>query len=101
MKYVHFFMPHIVLFSVFLVVLTWMLYFYRNKNPHPRLRPRAGEIAVLAVIGLVLGGFACYGLGNVFRGDIDFKTWQGTVDYGSGWSEGDSGPQVEDSRYSR
>ena len=101
MKYVHFYMPHLILFSVFVVVLTVVLYYYRNKHRDPRMRPRLGEIAVVAVIGLLLGGFACYGLGNFFRGDLDFKTWQGTVDYGEGWSAGDSAPPPEDSRYSK
>ncbi len=102
MKYVHFFMPHIVLFSVFVVVLTVILYYYPNRHRDLRMRPLAGELAVFAIIGLMMGGFACYGLGNVFRGDLDLKTWQGTADYGAGWSYGDSPPALQgDSRYNR
>lgn len=96
-----FFLPHIVLFSVYLVVLTVVLYYYRRRNPDPRFRPRAGEVAVIAIAGVLLGGLACYGLGNVFRGDVDFKKWEGSVDYGKGWSEGDSDAPAEDSRYSK
>jgi amino acid transporter len=99
-KYVQFYLPHIILFSVFLIVLTVVLYYYRRRHSNPRFRPGAGEIMVIAIIAIVVGGYACYGLGNVFRGDLDFNLWKGTVDHGAGWSEGDSQSQPADSRYS-
>jgi amino acid transporter len=100
MRYVQFYLPHLILFGVCLTVLTVFLYWYRRRNPNPRFRPSAGEIAVIAIIGILAGAFASYGLGNIFRGDVSFKQLEGTIDHGTGWSAGDSAPQEPaDSRY--
>lgn len=96
MKY---YLPHIIFFSVYLAVLAPVLYYYRRRNPNPRFRPSIGEMTMIAVFALMLGGTACWFLGNVFRGDQ--KLDNSIPDQGAGWSNGRSGPQEteQDSRY--
>jgi hypothetical protein len=67
------YLPHIILFGVFLAALIPVLYYYRRRHPNPRFRPGAGEMALLVVLALAVGGPACYFLGNVFRGGVNTK----------------------------
>ena len=88
---VKYFLPHIIFFSIYIVVLIPVLYYYRRKHPNPRFRPGVGEMTLIAVIALMLGGTACWFLGNVFRGE---QKLDNTVpDQGAGWSSGKSGPR--------
>ena len=97
-----YYMPHLIFFGVFLAALVPVLYYYRRRNPNPHFRPRAGEITLIAVMALVVGGGACFMLGNVFRGDQNFKQYIDAPNEGAGWSQGASGPrETEDSRYQR
>lgn len=100
---VKYYLPHIVFFSVFLSALVPVLYYYRRRNPNPRFRPGLGEMTMIAVIALCVGGAACYGLGNVFRGDQNLSQFMGSPDEGAGWSAGQSAikEKKEDSRYRR
>ena len=85
------FLPHIILFSVYVVALVPMLYYYRRRQPHHRFRPSLGEMTMITVFALVVGGTACWFLGNVFRGDQNIN--MSVPDHGAGWSGGSSGPQ--------
>jgi hypothetical protein len=94
-----YFLPHIIFFSVYLAALVPVLYYYRRRNPNPRFRPSMGEMTLITIVALMLGGTACWFLGNVFRGDQRFNN--SVPDQGAGWSRGTSGPQDSggDSRY--
>ena len=100
---VKYYLPHIVFFSVFLAALLPVLYYYQRRNPHPRFRPGMGEMTLIVVFALSIGGAACFMLGNVFRGDQNLRQFMGRPDEGAGWSSGTTGPQKkeEDSRYPR
>jgi hypothetical protein len=101
---VKYYLPHIVFFSVFLAALVPVLYYYRRRNPNPRFRPGLGEMTLITVMALCIGGAACYGLGNVFRGDQNLRQFPEAPDEGAGWSSGTSSPKEkedEDSRYRR
>ena len=89
-----YFLPHIVFFSVFLAVLIPVLFYYRRRNPNPRFRPTVGEMTLVTVIALMIGGTACWFLGNFFRGDQRLDN--SVPDQGAGWSRGTNGPQDKD-----
>lgn len=96
---IKYFLPHIIFFSVFIVVLIPTLYYYRRRNPNHHFRPSLGEMTMITVFALMLGGTACWFLGNLFRGD---QKLDNTIpDQGAGWSSGTSGPRdtSEDSHY--
>ena len=89
-----YYLPHLVFFAVFLAALIPVLYYYRKRNPNPRFRPGAGEITLICVFALVVGGGACYFLGNVFRSERDFtKDFDAKPNEGAGWSAGTTGPK--------
>lgn len=93
MKY---YTPHIILFCVFLAALIPVLYYYRRRNPNPRFRPNTGEMMLVSVFALAIGGPACYFLGNVFRKDgIDMKKLTEKPDEGAGWSNNTSIPRED------
>ncbi len=98
---IKYYIPHIVFFSVFCVALVPMLFYYRRRQPHARFRPGAGEVTLIAVIALMIGGTASYFLGNLFRGDIDPSKFDGRPEEGAGWSRGANAPRedADDSRY--
>ena len=87
-----YYLPHLIFFGVFLAALIPVLYYYQRRNPHPRFRPGAGEMTMIVVFALTIGGGACYFLGNVFRGEQ--KQFQ-NPDYGAGWSAGVNAPQED------
>jgi hypothetical protein len=80
---VSYYFPHILLFCVFLAALIPVLYYYRRRHPHPRFRPGAGEMLMIVVFALAIGGPACYFLGNVFRGGGNTKKSSGKPDEGA------------------
>ena len=82
-----YYIPHLVFFGVFIAALVPVLYYYQRRNPSPRFRPGVGEMTMIAVVALFLGGLACFFLGNIFRGD---QRSAEKFDHGAGWSEGDS-----------
>jgi len=98
-----YYLPHLIFFGVFLAALIPVLYYYQRRNPHPRFRPGAGEMTMIAVFALTVGAGACYMLGNVFRGDPNLKRFQENPDHGAGWSSGRNAPQddKDDSRSRR
>jgi hypothetical protein len=85
---VKYYLPHIILFCVFLAALLPVMYYYRRRHPHPRFRPGAGELTLLFVFAIAIGAPACYFLGNVFRGGVDTKKFTEKPDEGAGWSNG-------------
>ncbi len=97
-----FYMPHLIFFGVFVAALIPVLYYYRRRNPNPHFRPRAGEITLISVLALTMGGGLCFMLGNFFRGDQNLKQYLHSPNEGAGWSDGASAPEEpEDSRYQR
>lgn len=93
MKY---YLPHLVFFGVFIFALVPVLYYYHRRNPNPRFRPGVGEMTMISVVALFVGGAACFFLGNVFRGD---QRSPEKFDHGAGWSKGTSTPrETEGSR---
>ena len=88
--------PHLIFFGVFILALAPVLYYYQRRNPNPRFRPGVGEMTLISVAALFLGGMACFFLGNVFRGDQKSSP---KFDHGAGWSKDDSSPPAKnDSR---
>ena len=94
-----FYIPHFVFFGVFLAALVPVLYYYQRRNPSPRFRPGVGEMTMITVIALSLGGAACFVLGNFFRGDQ--KGFSAAPDEGAGWSGGTTGPQDDEKEKGR
>ena len=90
---IKYYIPHLILFGVYLAVLIPFLYYYRRRNPHPRFRPTVGEVTMVAVILMMIGGTACWFLGNVFSNEKDSK--EAVPDHGAGWSGGTSGPSQD------
>ncbi len=80
-----------ILFGAYLAVLIPFLYYYRRRNPNPRFRPSAGEMTMVAIMLLMIGGTACWFLGNMFNNEPDPN--KAVPDHGAGWSGGTSGPQ--------
>lgn len=89
------YLPHLVFFGVFIFALAPVLYYYQRRNPNPRFRPGLGEMTMISVFTLFVGGLACFFLGNVFRGDQKSPE---KSDHGAGWSSGTSAPQEKSSR---
>jgi hypothetical protein len=81
------YLPHIILFCVFLAALIPVLYYYQRRNPNPHFRPRAGEMLLLFVFAMALGGPLCYFMGNVFKGGVNTKDLTKKPDEGAGWSK--------------
>jgi hypothetical protein len=91
-----YYLPHLVFFAVFLAALIPVLYYYRKRNPNPRFRPNAGEMTMISVLALAVGGAACYFLGDVFRSDRDFmKEFKAKPNAGSGTSQDAPEPREE------
>ena len=80
-------------FGVFLAALVPVLYYYQRKNPSPRFRPGFGEMTMITVVTVFVGGIACFLLGNFFRGDKKSAT---QFDHRAGWSKGTSAAQEKD-----
>jgi hypothetical protein len=88
-----YYMPHIIFFSAWLAVGVSWLYFHYRKNPHPRFRPSMGEMSMLTLMMLLVGGGISFALGGLFRTEKDLmKGIDGKPNEGAGWSSGDSGP---------
>jgi len=96
---IQYFIPHMILFGVFLAVLIPILYYYRRRNPNPRFRPTAGEMTLVAVILLMIGGTACWFLGNMFSNEPNPN--MAVPDHGAGWSSGTNAPQDSGGSYRR
>jgi len=92
---ISYFIPHLVLLGAYIAALIPVLYYYHRRNPHPRFRPSLGEMAMITVIALMVGGTACWFLGNVFRGDQNLNQYLESPNEGAGWSRGTSGSQDE------
>jgi hypothetical protein len=86
---VKYFIPHIILFGAYIAVLIPLLYYYRRRNPNPRFRPSMGEMTLVAVMLLMIGGTACWFLGNMFNNEP--TPGKAVPDHGAGWSKGATG----------
>ena len=91
-----YYLPHLIFFGVFLAALVPVLYYYQRRNPHPRFRPGVGEMTMISVLALAIGGGASFFLGNVFRGDPTLKQLEENPEHGAGWSTGTN--QVPDEK---
>jgi hypothetical protein len=92
---ISYFLPHLVLLGAYIAALVPVLYYYRRRNPNPRFRPTLGEMTMITVIALMVGGTACWFLGNIFRGDQNLNKYLESPNEGAGWSHGTSGSQDE------
>ena len=91
--------PHLIFFGVFVAALTPVLYYYQRRNPDPRFRPSFGEMTLVSIVLLFIGGIACFLLGNVFRGE---QRSAEKFDHGAGWSKDSSAtPERSDSNSKR
>lgn len=90
----NYYLPHFVLFGVFCAAMVPVLYYYQRRNTNPRCRPGLGEMTMVAVFALALGGAGAFAIGNIFRGEDAFKKW------GDRPHEG-SGPNVEEDETTR
>ena len=93
-----YYIPHLVFFGVFLAALAPVLYYYQRRNPNPRFRPGVGEMTMIAVFALFVGGLASWFLGNFFRGD---QRSPEKFDHGAGWSSGSTAPPGKDNSRSQ
>ena len=84
------FYPHLIFFGVFIAALAPVLYYYQRRSPNPRFRPGFGEMTLVSVVALFLGGIACFLLGNVFRGEQKSPE---KFNHGAGWSKDSSTSQ--------
>lgn len=66
-----FYYPHITFFVVFLVAMIPVLYYYQRKNPNPRCRPNFGEMTMVAIVMMVIGGAMSFGIGSLFKPEND------------------------------
>jgi hypothetical protein len=98
---VKYYLPHIIFFSVFCVAIAPVIYYYQRRNPNPRCRPSLGEMTMVTIMALVVGGGASFLLGNVFRGDQNLRQFLAKPDEGAGWSRGTTGPSEDDEDDSR
>ena len=89
---IKYYLPHLIFFGVYLAALVPVLYYYHRRHPHPRFRAGIGEMTLIAVIALLIGGSASYALGNLFRGDQKFGL-DAAYDHGAGWSKDTNAPQ--------
>lgn len=58
-------------FVISLFVIVPFLYYYRNKNPHPRFRPKFGEMVMVTLIALGLAGGGSMFLASLMGIDPD------------------------------
>jgi hypothetical protein len=95
------YIPHIILLGVFLAALIPTLYYYQRRNPNPRFRPGFGEMLLLFVFALAIGGPACYMVGDLFRKGVNTKDFEKPPDEGAGWSNNTSIPQEDEDEKDR
>lgn len=93
MKY---YTPHFILLGVFLAALIPTLYYYQRRNPNPRFRPGFGEMLLLFVFAMAIGGPACYMMGNLFKKGVDTSQFTKPPNEGAGWSNNSSIPKEDD-----
>ena len=77
---------HLIFFSVFFAAALPVLYYYRRRNPDPRFRPPAGEMAMITVFALFICSGLAFGLGSLFREDNDGRASKKKPNEGAGWS---------------
>jgi len=77
------YLPHFILLGVFLAALIPVLYYYQRRNPNPRFRPGVGEMTLLFVLAMAVGGPGIYFVGNLFRKDVNTKQFTGKPDEGA------------------
>ena len=49
-------------FVISLFVIVPFLYYYRNRNPNPRFRPRFGEMVLVAILAIGVAGGTSLGI---------------------------------------
>lgn len=101
MHSVKYYLPHLVFFGVFCLAVAPVLYYYQRRNPNPRFRPGLGEMTMISILVLGIGGAGSFVLGKFFRGDQDLRMLQDSPNEGAGWSSGSSAPAREDKEDSR
>lgn len=87
-----YYLPQIIFFSVFFAASIPVLIYLRRKNPDPRFRPHAGEMALMTLIAIFLCGGMAVGLGILFKPENDGKSFNKRPDEGAGWSHGLGSP---------
>ena len=85
-----YYLPHIIFFAVFCAALLPVLFYYRRRNPNPRFRPGLGEMAMVSLIALTIGGGFSYMMGNFFAGDPTLRDLEKKPDHGVGAGSGQS-----------
>lgn len=73
-------------FVISLFVIVPFLYYYRNKNPHPRFRPKFGEMVMVTLIALGVAGGGSMFLASLMG--IDPDRIMGEFDPGGRGSQG-------------
>ena len=82
-------------FVISLFVIVPFLYYYRNKNPNPRFRPKFGEMVLVTLLSLGLAGGASMFIAGLMGLDPDDV--MGEFDPGG---RGKSGPDDEEGMFS-
>lgn len=55
-----------IVFSVFVIAILPVLWFYARRHSNPRLRPRVGEVALLGLLLTMISAGAAYLVSGIF-----------------------------------
>lgn len=83
--------PRLIFFLLSAPVAAWLLVRYYRKAPHPKMRPKAGEMALLALLALFFCGGGSLLLGILMADPDQFVIKDGKI---PGLNVGPSGGSV-------
>ena len=87
-------------FLVSICVVIPFLWYYRNRNPNPRFRPKFGEMVLVALLAFGTMGGASMMMANIIGLDLDFSKLKSGMKEGimtGGESAGDDSDDDESS----
>ena len=78
--------PQCIVFLIFMTASLPVLHYYRRRQPNPRFRPTAGEMAMVTLFAAIISGAAGMGIGGLFNERMNFKQLASKpdADYGTG-----------------